>query len=82
MSGALTAAEGGTDQPQDEQDDRDDPQQVEGEPRTEEDQDEKEGQEEEHAWVLPLVSAGQTGTHADLLLEEVDAPSGGASRRR
>jgi len=42
-AGALSAAESGTDQPQDEKDDRDDPQEVKGESSTEEDQDEKEG---------------------------------------
>jgi hypothetical protein len=81
MSRALTAAEGGTDQPQDEQDDCDDPQHVEGEPRTEEDQDEKESKEEEHVWVLPLMSAGQTGL-TQTSTWKVDAPSVGASRRR
>jgi hypothetical protein len=42
-SGALPAAERGAYQPQDEQDDSGDPQQVKGESRTKEDQDEQEG---------------------------------------
>ena len=69
MSRALTAAEGGTDQPQDEQDDCDDPQHVEGEPSTKEDQDEKESKEEEHALGSTPQVGRPNGTHADFYLE-------------
>ena len=57
-SGALTAAECRTNQPHDEEDDRGDPQQVEGESRTKEEQDEQEGDKEDHAEALPLTAPG------------------------
>jgi hypothetical protein len=68
-SGALTAAESCTHQPQDEQDDGGDPQQVEGESRTKEDQDEEEGKEQDHVEVLPLSSPGKRDSQSVLYLE-------------